>query len=336
LLWFKLCSSKKFETGDGMFFQWVLCTSIFICGFIVNLVRTDYSSGLVSSISVYPFAMLGGALWCMGNAMATTIIKCIGLGLAICLWGSVNLMIGWASGTFGLFGLTEQRSELKAPMLNYIGAGLAIVGVVVFSFVKPQEQKAIEKKPRHDSVEAKYLLTDPYRAVNEETPHQEDTFVDRLAPPKKRLLGIVLSVISGVLYGVNFNPPQYVIDHSSQKNGLDYVFSHFSGIFMMSSLIMIIYSIIMKNKPVVNRELILPGMLSGFLWSLAQISWFIANGLLGMVITFPLLGAGPGLVASLWGVLVFKEIQGTRNFIFLGSAFAIIITACMLIALSRN
>jgi hypothetical protein len=36
---------------------------------------------------------------------------------------------------------------------------------------------------------------------------------------------------------VNFDPPQWLIDHSNKENGnstagLDYVFSHFCGIFM--------------------------------------------------------------------------------------------------------
>ena len=37
--------------------------------------------------------------------------------------------------------------------------------------------------------------------------------------------------------GVNFDPPQWLIDHSNKENGnstagLDYVWSHFCGIFM--------------------------------------------------------------------------------------------------------
>ena len=33
---------KKYETGDGMFFQWVMCTCIWLAGFIVNIVQGTY------------------------------------------------------------------------------------------------------------------------------------------------------------------------------------------------------------------------------------------------------------------------------------------------------
>jgi len=112
-------------------------------------------------------------------------------------------------------------------------------------------------------------------------------------------------------------------------------FSHFSGIFMMSTLIMIGYSAIKKNKPVVFSQAILPGALSGFLWAIAQISFFVANQNLELVITFPIVSTGPGLIANLWGVLVFGEIKGRRNYLLLGLAFLIVFVAVGLIAASK-
>jgi len=322
---------KKYETGDGIFFQWVLCTAVWVVGALVNVVRTSYADHLVSSIQFYPFAMLGGILWCIGNAMAVTIIKCIGLGLGMCLWGSVSLMMGWASGTFGLFGLNQET--VPRPILNYIGAGLCVVGVVVFVAVK-SESKKIEQMPTQE--EERYLLADPYRAGSiNTTKSSNDSFIDRLSDPSKRILGISLSVISGLFYGVNFDPPQYIIDRTPGASGIDWAFSHFTGIFVMSTFIMIIYCLIKGNKPVLYPEAVLPGLLSGFLWATAQCSWFVANEKLSLVIAFPLISTGPGLIASLWGVLVFKEIRGAKNFAFLGLGFTIIIIAVVLIAMSK-
>ena len=36
--------------------------------------------------------MLGGVIWALGNVWAVSIVKCIGLGLGICIWGSTNLL----------------------------------------------------------------------------------------------------------------------------------------------------------------------------------------------------------------------------------------------------
>ncbi len=46
------------------------------------------------------------------------------------------------------------------------------------------------------------------------------------------------------------------------------------------------------------------------------------------------LSIGPGLVASLWGIFVFRELQGKKNFMLVGAAFVLIATAATLIALS--
>ena len=70
---------KKFETGDGIFFQWVLCTGVFITGLIVNI-------GL-GFPKFQPWAMVGGAIWCTGNIMSVPVIKMIGLSMGLLIWG---------------------------------------------------------------------------------------------------------------------------------------------------------------------------------------------------------------------------------------------------------
>lgn len=50
---------KRYETGDGIFFQWILCLGIWLSGFVVNVIQ-----GFPEFV---PFAMLGGFLWCTGN-----------------------------------------------------------------------------------------------------------------------------------------------------------------------------------------------------------------------------------------------------------------------------
>jgi hypothetical protein len=70
---------KKFETGDGMFFQWILCTGIWLTGLVVN--------GIQGWPTFEPIAMIGGVLWCTGNLLTVPIIKMIGLGLGLLLWG---------------------------------------------------------------------------------------------------------------------------------------------------------------------------------------------------------------------------------------------------------
>ena len=78
-----------------------------------------------------------------------------------------------------------------------------------------------------------------------------------------------------------------------------------------------------------------PGFICGIGWAIAQTAWFIANDTLQLPVAFPLVSVGPGIVASLWSVFMFKEITGTRNYIVLAAGFVARIIAAVLIALSR-
>jgi hypothetical protein len=69
---------KAYDTGDGMFFQLILTTAIWTCGFIVNCIK--------KFPKFYPLPMLGGFLWSTGNLNTVIIIKLIGLGLGNLFW----------------------------------------------------------------------------------------------------------------------------------------------------------------------------------------------------------------------------------------------------------
>jgi Transmembrane family, TMEM144 of transporters len=293
-----------------------------------------------------PWAMLGGVIWCLGNATAVTIIKLIGVGLGISIWGSANLLTGWATGKFGLFGLTAE--SVSQPILNYVGVAIAVSAMLVFLFIQPtlDDGKKGYSKVGDDEIEEGFLSGQETEddANAESGTGEEASWIDKLSPATKRIYGITLSIIAGVLYGSNFTPPTYIIDHASSfpsaggvpasSNGIDYVFPHFCGIFLTSTALLLGYSLIMKNKPVLFPRIVLPGFVSGLIWSVAQISWFVANSKLGLVLAFPIIAVGPGLVSALWGVYL-GEIRGTKNLLLLGGAFSLVATSSICIAFSH-
>ncbi|KAL7721802.1 Transmembrane protein [Entamoeba marina] len=119
----------------------------------------------------------------------------------------------------------------------------------------------------------------------------------------QRILGVILAVVAGALFGSAFNPAKYLQDNGKgSPEGIDYVLPHFLGIFFSSSLYFVCYIIWFRNKPFVFKQTILPGMLSGMMWGIAQVSWFIANTNLPYVVSYPLITSGPGLLSALWGI----------------------------------
>ena len=50
---------KKIATGDGLFFQLIVCVHIWLVGLIICFIR--------QSFVLHPLPMLGGFLWATGN-----------------------------------------------------------------------------------------------------------------------------------------------------------------------------------------------------------------------------------------------------------------------------
>jgi len=302
---------KKFETGDGIFFQLCLCIGIFTTGTVVHV-----ANGLIRHYTVFPtFAMLGGMLWAIGNLTVVPVIKTIGLGMGISIWGITSIIIGWTTGAFGLFGTEKEYVHF----LNYFGVAAACIAVFVFVFIKPDLHQNIS------NLDISYGYN---TLVNDERLYENQTtsdWTEKLSVTQKRIVGVVFSIMSGVLYGSNFTPVNYLMNQDKSKerfNALNYVFAHFTGILLTSIFIFILYCIVLKNKPKIHEECALPAFFSGVLWATAQIAQFISNEELGMSISFPIIGPGALIVANLWSAIIFKEIRGKNIYLLLlASAF---------------
>ncbi|ELT94008.1 hypothetical protein CAPTEDRAFT_3325 [Capitella teleta] len=322
---------KKFETGDGMFFQWVLCLSIWTVGLVIQCIR--------NFPPFYPLAMLGGFLWSTGNITVVPIIKTIGLGKGILVWGSFNLLAGWTTGRFGLFGL---HKEVPAHVvLNYVGMGLCLISAVVYIFVQSRSETSVNGNigVRSFPTEQDPLLPRPSQVesgVNVQmTPPSR---LEVLSPYMRNVLGTLLAIFAGVLYGLNFTPVIYIQDNyeGASKDGLDYVFAHFSGILLTSTVYFALYCMCMKNKPCLYPQAILPSLLSGVMWAIADASWFIANSALSEAVSFPIITSGPGIIGAMWGILMFKEIQGKRNILLVILAASFTIAGAVLTGFSKG
>lgn len=208
--------------------------------------------------------------------------------------------------------------------MNYVGIFLALVSAVFYLFVKSDT-----KKENPEAVES----TNSTEVLIQNEDDNRD-FFEKLNPVKKRLLGIGLAIMSGILYGQCNTPVLYTTQNHESKNYLDYMFSYYTGILLASLGYFIIYCIYKKNKPVVYPQIILPGLISGWMWGAANVCYFLATNALKQAISFPISNCGPPIVASLWGIILYKEIKGKRNFLILLTGFAVAIVGSILIGLS--
>lgn len=75
---------------------------------------------------------------------------------------------------------------------------------------------------------------------------------------------------SGMYNIISYTLPPSPLLSPLSPTDIDYIFGHYSGILLASTLYFIIYGLIMRNKPRVYPKVILPGLLSGIMWGIAM------------------------------------------------------------------
>jgi len=302
-----------------MSFIWVFSSGVLTVGIISIFVAGK-------AIFVYT-GLLGGSLWATGNLCVIPIVKLIGLGLGLLLWGSTSLITGFLTGKFGWFGLDKQAVGNEA--MNWVGFVCVVGAMAVFFFIKPSLQEDEETKPLVGKQTNSYQIQEPV-----ETP-----FLGFIPPTYRTVVGCFLAVFSGMLYGVNMIPMSLWVQKEKlaghPPHALDFVFSHFVGIYLFSTVIFLVYCMV-KRPPQVFPQSILPSYISGAMWGIAQCGLMIATQILGYTIGFPIGSAGPLVVSSVWSVFLFGEIRGRTNLMLLLLSFVFIGTGIALLSLSHK
>ncbi|KAK5964835.1 hypothetical protein GCK32_004075 [Trichostrongylus colubriformis] len=370
---------KRFDASNGEFFsrspllscyftrifvQWVMATGILCVGMAVNAFE--------EFPKFQPLAMLGGVFWALGrfisdrNVTAVPIMNALGLGMGMLIWGATNCICGWAVGRFGLFGVHATVPSL--PLLNYLGLLMVIIGGVFFSQIRPTPSipNTVETEER----------SSPVRGYSEEDSPLLDSAssigVDRR---RKRFIAVGVALLAGFFYGVTFVPVLYIQDHPKQvylcssdfnhiyhlcfkfpdasRNGLAYVFSHYCGIFLTATLLLVLYiaysGVEQPHREQQDRrpefagrmhvgycpELLEVVFCSAAVSRLANCFRFVANDSLSQSVTFPIISMVPGVCAAMWSVFYFKEIRGYRNQRILCIAICTTLIGAVLVGVSK-
>jgi glucose uptake protein GlcU len=139
---------KKLDVADGIFFSFCMSLGIMIVGVIVSFAFPTESTRAFRGIpEFHPFAMLGGAAWMIGNLMCPLIIKWIGLGVGLIVWALTDMLMGWATGRFGLFHLKVEKVS-DEPM-NYTGLALATASLFLFAQARDLPEQAALNDPEN-------------------------------------------------------------------------------------------------------------------------------------------------------------------------------------------
>jgi glucose uptake protein GlcU len=141
---------KKLDVADGVFFSFCMSLGIIIVGVIVSFAfPTESTQPFKGLPEFHPFAMLGGAVWMVGNLMCPLIIKWIGLGIGLTVWDLTNMLMGWATGRFGLFHLKVETVDDES--MNYAGLALATASLFLFAQARDLPEQALNDREKAGS-----------------------------------------------------------------------------------------------------------------------------------------------------------------------------------------
>jgi len=122
---------KSVDCGDGVFFSLAMSTGILMVGFLVGVSPlVDAEWGFSPVLNFNPLAAVGGSLWMLGNLLVPTIVRRVGLGLGLTIWDISNMVKGWATGFFGLFGIWQ--AQISNPLMNVIGLVMCVISLFFF------------------------------------------------------------------------------------------------------------------------------------------------------------------------------------------------------------
>jgi hypothetical protein len=257
--------------------------------------------------------------------------------------------MGWAGGRFGFFGVIAKPPDTSAKMaLNYASVVLAAISAIFFLFIKstPTPTKAAPYAALYnENASIELSKVGDTNAEGGEGLETDFPFLNRFSIKVQKIFGCALAAIAGIFYGLMFIPDQYIRDYPhkysyktepADANGLHYINSQYTGVLLSSLFYFVVYAALKRNKPVINPSIVLPAMVSGVMWGVANIGFIVAISALSTSVAYPIVSVLPGVVTSLWSLFYFREIQGQRNYIFLGIGMLIRILAAVLSGLSAN
>merc|ERR1712113_79206 len=114
-----------------------------------------------------------------------------------------------------------------------------------------------------------------------------------------------------------------------------YVFSHFTGILVFTCVSFTVSKLTLKQC-YVGTDVILPGLIAGVLWGIAQVCWFNANSALSFVVAFPIIVGVPGAIAACLGIILFGENRDPRSLKILGLIIVVQAASLICIAISHG
>eukprot|EP00897_Mesotaenium_endlicherianum_P008585 jgi/Mesen1/7755/ME000408S06871 len=237
-----------------------------------------------------PLGILSGILFAVSSANAFQAVRCIGVSVGQGLWCGVAVVVSFAFGQ-----LFETR--VSKMILALVGLGVLLLGIIGIASSSQTQSPTAEEEPLLDYDE------------------------ERRRNTKRMAGGLVAAVLAGVFGGLIVAPMTWA---PSSAKGLGFLPSLGIGAFFGGLIVNAVPFCFSGRRPHFHLgHAALPGVLSGLIWNIANACSIIAIQKIHYSIAYPIMQAGL-FVAGIWGMCLFREIQGTRAIVYWLSGLVLI------------
>ena len=141
---------------------------------------------------------------------------------------------------------------------NYAGVALSVLSIVFFVFIQ-SEPDTLKKSNNQKISDESIDLT----KINQKSDkiERKNLFIKTY----RRVIGIGLAILAGVLYGFAYLPILYVLDNyeNASQDQNDYSFSFYTGVLIGGLFYFTAYSLYKRNLPILYPKCVLPAVVSG-------------------------------------------------------------------------
>jgi len=144
------------------------------------------------------------------------------------------------------------------------------------------------------------------------------------------LIGLGCALVLGCLNGSMMVPLRFT---PKEASGINYIVSFGIGVLAVTPVFGLLYFLIRRKRPVFHVKVaLIPGLITGLIWNIGNFCSIYATLYLGLTIGFPLTQLAL-VVSGLWGLFVFKELQGFRVILFWIGSVIILLSGAALLSL---
>eukprot|EP00457_Paulinella_chromatophora_P009859 gb/GEZN01009937.1/.p1 GENE.gb/GEZN01009937.1/~~gb/GEZN01009937.1/.p1 ORF type:complete len:384 (+),score=65.34 gb/GEZN01009937.1/:61-1152(+) len=323
-VYFAPLKTKKYESlrMSPVVTQAYINLAIFLSSFLV-LTYTEFKFTY--------YGIIGAALWVPGSLLSLVAVEHCGLAVGMGVWNGTTILCAFFWGD-----VIFKEGTKNVPMAM-VALLCLMIGVGCLAFSSSKTMKEIEAGRTGGIVPVAHPLDEPLLAGETgDTPEKSDGETSKTQ--KKPLMGVGIALIIGLLNGSCMAPLRAMPD---DERGIVYLMSFGIGVLAVTPLFFGLWFlfIYLVSPPGTNvlpewklQQALLPGLLTGFIWSVAN--WSAVYGILylGLALSFPLTNLCM-VVSGLLGIVLYKEIAGLGPILVWTGGVVVMLVGALLLSI---